>query len=502
MSKLLDAIRRDDDRAVRSLLSEGWNPAADNAAPLKLAISKNNFKIVQILINDWRIDQRILQNLFGDVCKHSTPEIARIFLDYPWFNPENQDFQLAAGANNLKIVRLLLTDPRIDPADDQSGALHSAAEQGFLEMVKLLLKDPRINPADDDSYGLRKAFLYQHFDVVETLLLDGRSDPTFDDNTLLEWSILTNNLKFVKILLKDPRVDISINGNFPLVWACSKGYIGIVKYLLADPRINLNETDFNSALIEAMTQKQMEILRFLLDNSQFRPNIRFFGEAIIEDNIEIVKILLDDPRVDPSSAENFAIVIASTGGHPEMVKLLLADPRVDPSDQGSLAIYEAAGSNYIEIVELLLADPRVSLQDQEESVLVNSVEHQYVEIVKLLLNDPRTDTTFDDNEALKIAVKNGYREIEELIRKDLRKYPTFEIKRNNFPIDKKIAELRKDRKIYSDLFEYYVNKNSEFTRVPTNTLNNLKFHSLRLEMIDADINKLLSQKMTLSSKVR
>ena len=45
----------------------------------------------------------------------------------------------------------------------------------------------------------------------------------------------------------------------------------------------------------------------------------------------IVKKLLADPRVDPSTADNFAICRASYHGKEDVKQLLLADPRVDPS---------------------------------------------------------------------------------------------------------------------------------------------------------------------------
>ena len=44
--------------------------------------------------------------------------------------------------------------------------------------------------------------------------------------------------------------------------------------------------------------------------------------------IEIVKILLQDNRVDPSDRNNYAIQCAMENGHIEIVKLLLKDKRV------------------------------------------------------------------------------------------------------------------------------------------------------------------------------
>ena len=54
-----------------------------------------------------------------------------------------------------------------------------------------------------------------------------------------------------------------------------------------------------------------------------------FNEAIINNDIEIIKTLLTDNRVDPSVNNNEAIRDASSNGHIEIVKLLLADSRID-----------------------------------------------------------------------------------------------------------------------------------------------------------------------------
>ena len=54
-----------------------------------------------------------------------------------------------------------------------------------------------------------------------------------------------------------------------------------------------------------------------------------FIEAAKRGDINNVRLLLADPRVDPAARNNDAIRWASGNGHSEVVKLLLNDPRVD-----------------------------------------------------------------------------------------------------------------------------------------------------------------------------
>ncbi|MEK9201544.1 MAG: hypothetical protein AAB944_01080 [Patescibacteria group bacterium] len=80
----------------------------------------------------------------------------------------------------------------------------------------------------------------------------------------------------------------------------------------------------------------------------------------------------------PQSGNNRAIIWASYFGDIEIVRLLLTDSRVDPAANNSAAIKNARYWGYTEIVSLLLADSRVdllSLSDQlikeEGRIIVN-----------------------------------------------------------------------------------------------------------------------------------
>ena len=78
-------------------------------------------------------------------------------------------------------------------------------------------------------------------------------------------------------------------------------------------------------------------------------------------------------RVNPAADENNAIRWASQNGHLEVVKILLQDPRVDPGIFQNWLLYDKIGRGakdnnpirvasqmgHLEIVKLLMKDPRV-----------------------------------------------------------------------------------------------------------------------------------------------
>ena len=148
----------------------------------------------------------------------------------------------------------------------------------------------------------------------------------------------------------------------------------------------------------------IEQIKLLLQDPGVDPSV-LDNEAIVfacrYTKIEIVKLLLQDPRVDPSAQNNEAIIYASKYGHTELVKLLLQDPRVDPSACDNRAIIYACEYGQLEIVKMLLHDPRVDPSARENSSILKacrdleyssySHDENRTEIIKLLLQDPRVD---------------------------------------------------------------------------------------------------------------
>src|SRR6185503_9095679 len=109
--------------------------------------------------------------------------------------------------------------------------------------------------------------------------------------------------------------------------------------------------EFNKACENGDIEQVEYLLRFV-DPSINNWPIRIASQ---KGHIDIVRLLLEDTRVDPSEFDNQALYNACSYHHLKVVKLLLTDPRVDPSTQNNLALSCAAGC--IKIVEFLLEDP-------------------------------------------------------------------------------------------------------------------------------------------------
>ena len=76
-----------------------------------------------------------------------------------------------SGDSHAEVVKLLLTDPRVNPADDKNYAIRCASQNGHVEVVRILLADPRVNPVDCDNYAIKYASYDGRVEVVKELSL-------------------------------------------------------------------------------------------------------------------------------------------------------------------------------------------------------------------------------------------------------------------------------------------------------------------------------------------
>ena len=131
-----------------------------------------------------------------------------------------------------------------------------------------------------------------------------------------------------------------------------------------------------------------------------------FIEAVETENIDNVKLLLTNHKVDPAVRNNGAIRWASADGHTEVVRLLLNDKRVDPSVNDNDAIRTASINGHTEVVKLLLNDSRVNPAANNNQAILWASQFGHTEVVKLLLTDPRVEWRYAPSNIKKELIKN------------------------------------------------------------------------------------------------
>jgi len=146
---------------------------------------------------------------------------------------------LAAKRNSTEIVKLLLSDKRVDPSVSSNVAIQEAAIQGNLEMFNLLFTDPRVDPSDKENVAIQLACELDHPKIVSQLLQDPRVDPTEDSNYALFAAAHRGFKEVIQILINSGKIDSSVFLQAAEI-AEKQGHQDVVQFL-QNPKNNQSE---------------------------------------------------------------------------------------------------------------------------------------------------------------------------------------------------------------------------------------------------------------------
>ena len=91
-----------------------------------------------------------------------------------------KEFFDASQNGHYNVVKLLLEDKRVNPADNNNWAINLASENGHFNIIKLLLRDKRVNPVDENNLAIQWASEYGHYNIIKLLLGDNRVINSFN----------------------------------------------------------------------------------------------------------------------------------------------------------------------------------------------------------------------------------------------------------------------------------------------------------------------------------
>ncbi|KAJ3009680.1 UNVERIFIED_CONTAM: hypothetical protein HDU68_002545, partial [Siphonaria sp. JEL0065] len=333
---------------------------------------------------------------------------------FPSFDPsmyKSRAIRWAALNFNVETVELLLRDPRVDPSECDNEAILSCALSHVRsrELLMVLLGDERVDPKAIDHLLLRNYSTRGNDALICVLLRDERmKNVLHEGDEILEMVLTNGGVSVWKLCLSSSsRIDVNVLRQqvYDKIEAGSIGLDSILEVVIQDGRINLAEDDC-FALQLAVENRRGGVLRLLLGDPRVDPSVVENEAVRIASKIgmvEGVRMLLSDPRVDPSALDNEAIRLAAKEGHADVVRLLLMDPRVNSAACGNQAIREAAALGRAAVVALLLLDPRVDPLAGPESALSLACKNHHAEVLDVLVTDRRVAPRLNRSEAFAIA---------------------------------------------------------------------------------------------------
>jgi len=190
--------------------------------------------------------------------------------------------------------------------------------------------------------------------------------------------VLNGQVDKVRALLKDPwqKVDIEEDVFFrtPFFVACALGNLEIVRLLLEHPKVDINTVDCRG----------------------FTP----FSRACLHGHTEIVKLLAASPKLNIDIVKmkrSSPLLLACIRGSAELVAFLLEDPATDRNKVNTFEqppLLAAYTHQNFEVLKLLIADEKTDLNKPNlsgKTLLQLCCEDGAQEIFDLLINLPRLD---------------------------------------------------------------------------------------------------------------
>nr|QBK88150.1 MAG: ankyrin repeat protein [Marseillevirus LCMAC202] len=298
---------------------------------------------------------------------------------------------------------------------------------------------------------LDRLYVNEVFALLKELQHTGLSKKELDDTltteeieTLIDGMTNEQLIKSLQELLdKYPAIDADYNdkGQLQSITTVQQQFaraiedqnVDAVKRLLFNPRVDPTAHD-NYAIKASSYSGHAAIVRLLLEDGRTDPTAE--GSAALRvssvgGHATVVELLLADGRADPTAKDNDAIRGSSLNGRAEVVKLLLEDGRADPTADNNYAIRRSSEFRHTDVLRLLLADGRADPTANDNYAIRLSSQKGYTDVVKLLLADGRADPTAKDNFAIRSSSQNGHTEVVKLLLADGRADPTAD---NNWAI--------------------------------------------------------------------
>lgn len=305
---------------------------------------------------------------------HIPADIVKLLIRRSAVNAKYPNFKTAlmraVDCGNLRMVRALLEDPRIDVnAVDlhNTTALMMAAGKGRCDVVKeLLRKNANVNLRD---YKGRTALMYavgsRSGDVIKVLFAipNIEVEPKYmveniERRSAIIWAAKRGREDVITEFLNVSNKDLDFvcdDGKTALMCAAESGHQGIVRQLLSCDSFLLNrqDKDGNTALMLAAHMGENGIVQLLLDDGadvsiKNKLSRTALIEAAMVGQVGVVDTLLELDETEVNEQDdcgNTALIWAARGGYMDVVEDLLEDSRTDPDIQNN------EGKTYRDFVE-------------------------------------------------------------------------------------------------------------------------------------------------------
>ncbi|XP_043473686.1 uncharacterized protein LOC122505882 [Leptopilina heterotoma] len=358
----------------------------------------------------------------------------------------------AVHSGDFDLVQSLIDDISLDERIKKRSLMHTAAARGHAEIINLLVEQNfPFNERDEaGNTPLHLAISFNHLSVFEVLVQKCDLNATnFKGETPLLLATMKKQIQLVEKLVTNG-ADVNIQDNeekTPLYIATSTNNIELVEVLLKNgaalSEANRQNKDLKlmfKPLFKAVANRNFKIIKLLMLHGIHAIDVSYCYEtslsiAVVQNNLEILKYLVDHGSISMPETEEFRIYpicrrefrnflhsqilleLSLDCGHLEIWKYLLkCSSKIDAS--GNSKLHSAVREGQVATVKEIIKQEAFNFHKDSIAnrlAVYVAVENGNEEILKILLNAGYSFQIFKNRSPLHVAATFNHTRLVEML---------------------------------------------------------------------------------------
>ena len=206
------------------------------------------------------------------------------------------------------------------------------------------------------------------------------------------------------------KVDPSSGDNYALRYcACNNGHLDIVKILMRDPRVDPSALQ-DIGIGWAIEKDFDDIFYYLIEDKRVNKN-NIFVYASEYNRLDILNYLFDRYPIDIPECGSSALDVCMSSDKTASILKRLLELGCNPNYDDNSLLLTACSVGNLEAVQVILDYSEIDPSHPDNKPLTISANNGYYDIVVRLLKDSRVDPSYNNQEALNKACKMGHTNI-------------------------------------------------------------------------------------------
>lgn len=220
-------------------------------------------------------------------------------------------------------------------------------------------------------------------------------------------------LNYVKVFLNQPSIKVDYEFNVGLRIAVKNNQVEVVKYLLKNKKVNPRSKN-DEALREAAKRNNKEIMNLLLDHDLniVSKNNCFIRNVVFNNEIELLKKVFNNKNYKSKSTYIAAWEEAAIKKNEEIVNYLLERNDYNIIDKANVLIKKLIKEDNLKYLKVLIS--KMNKKEKEKNIffaLKESCKHKKLDIFKYIVEEERINPLTSRNKNIIIVIENDCFEI-------------------------------------------------------------------------------------------